>query len=72
MSHDRDYVVMLNDWTDEDPHSAFAKLKRMGDYYNYRQHTVVRPVGGHPPAANWTAAATPAPRWRRCRPSAAR
>ena len=32
---DRDYVVMLNDWTDENPEAVFANLKKMGDYYNY-------------------------------------
>jgi len=37
---ERDYVVMLNDWTDEDPESVFAHLKKMGDYYNYGEPTV--------------------------------
>ncbi|TBR75465.1 MAG: twin-arginine translocation signal domain-containing protein, partial [Burkholderiaceae bacterium] len=37
---DRDYVVMLNDWTDEDPESVFAKLKKQSDYYNFAQPTV--------------------------------
>jgi len=36
---DRDYVVMLNDWTDENPMTVFANLKRMGDYYNYGEPT---------------------------------
>ncbi|HKT42449.1 MAG TPA: copper resistance system multicopper oxidase [Rhodanobacteraceae bacterium] len=30
----RDYVVMLNDWTDEDPRALFAHLKKQSDYYN--------------------------------------
>ncbi|ANO50014.1 copper resistance system multicopper oxidase [Woeseia oceani] len=38
--YDRDYVVMLSDWTFEDPHDVLAKLKKMGDYYNYQQVTV--------------------------------
>ncbi|OIQ90018.1 copper resistance protein A precursor [mine drainage metagenome] len=38
---DRDYVVQLSDWTDEDPMRVFAKLKVQGDYYNYNQPTVV-------------------------------
>ncbi|HET7569814.1 MAG TPA: copper resistance system multicopper oxidase [Gammaproteobacteria bacterium] len=38
--YDRDYVVMLNDWTDEDPSVVFANLKKMSDYYNYNQRTV--------------------------------
>jgi len=37
---DRDYVVMLNDWTDEDPERIYAKLKKRGDYYNMGQPTV--------------------------------
>jgi CopA family copper-resistance protein len=36
----RDYVVMLNDWTDEDPERIYAKLKKQGDYYNTARPTV--------------------------------
>ncbi len=39
-SYDRDYVVMLSDWTDENPEEVFAHLKQMSDYYNYVQPTV--------------------------------
>ncbi|MBS0568972.1 MAG: copper resistance system multicopper oxidase [Proteobacteria bacterium] len=35
----RDYVVMLNDWTDDDPAHIFATLKRQGDFYNFAQPT---------------------------------
>jgi copper-resistance protein, CopA family len=35
----RDYVVMLNDWTDENPGRIYATLKRQSDYYNYAQPT---------------------------------
>jgi CopA family copper-resistance protein len=38
---DRDYVIMLNDWTDEDPARIYAKLKKMSDYYNFAQPTAV-------------------------------
>ncbi|MFQ6710797.1 copper resistance system multicopper oxidase, partial [Bordetella pertussis] len=37
---ERDHVVLLSDWTDEDPMSVFRKLKVMPDYYNYIQPTV--------------------------------
>lgn len=37
---DRDYVVMLSDWTFDDPHAVMAKLKKMADFYNYQQVTV--------------------------------
>ena len=38
--HERDYVVMLSDWTDEDPDRVFAKLKKQAHYYNFHQRTV--------------------------------
>lgn len=38
---DRDYVVLLSDWTDEDPMTVFANLKKHSAYYNYNQPTVV-------------------------------
>ena len=38
--YDRDYVVLLSDWTFEDPHDVLARLKAMPDYYNYSQPTV--------------------------------
>jgi len=38
---DRDYIVQLSDWTDEDPMRVFAKLKMQSDYYNFNQPTVV-------------------------------
>ncbi|MDE3152828.1 MAG: copper resistance system multicopper oxidase [Gemmatimonadota bacterium] len=37
---DRDYVVMLNDWTDEDPEAVYRYLKVGEGYYNYRRRTV--------------------------------
>ena len=36
---DRDYVVMLNDWSDASPEHIFATLKRQSDYYNFAQPT---------------------------------
>ncbi len=36
---DREYVVQLSDWTDEDPHRVLAKLKMQSDYYNFHQPT---------------------------------
>ncbi|WP_417707932.1 copper resistance system multicopper oxidase [Rheinheimera aquimaris] len=37
---DREYVVQLSDWTDEDPHTVFRKLKVQSDLYNFNQPTV--------------------------------
>jgi len=38
---DREHIVLLSDWTAEDPNRVFAKLKAQGDYYNYHQPTVM-------------------------------
>ena len=38
--YDRDYVVMLTDWTDEDAVDLMSKLKKQSDYYNYHKRTV--------------------------------
>ncbi len=32
--YDREHVVLLTDWTDEDPKRVFRKLKKQADYYN--------------------------------------
>ncbi len=37
---EREYVILLSDWTFEDPHRIFAKLKKMPDNYNFQQRTV--------------------------------
>ncbi|MEF9977821.1 MAG: copper resistance system multicopper oxidase [Thermomonas sp.] len=39
-AYDRDYVVMLSDWTDMDPHRLFARLKKRSDYDNLYKRTV--------------------------------
>ncbi|RLJ20520.1 copper resistance system multicopper oxidase [bacterium endosymbiont of Escarpia laminata] len=38
-TYDRDYVVMLSDWTDEDPTNVYAKLKKLSHYYNFNERT---------------------------------
>ncbi|CAB3718669.1 copper resistance system multicopper oxidase [Achromobacter kerstersii] len=40
IASDRDYTVLLSDWTDEDPMRLFNKLKVMPDYYNGIQPSV--------------------------------
>ena len=37
---ERDYVVLLSDWTDEDPEHIYATLKRDSEYFNFAQRTV--------------------------------
>ena len=39
-SYDRDYVVMLSDWADEDPEAIYKKLKKLSHYYNFRGRTI--------------------------------
>jgi CopA family copper-resistance protein len=36
----RDYVVLLNDWTDTDPETIYDNLKKQGGYYNVGKRTV--------------------------------
>jgi len=38
--YDREYVVMLSDWSDEKPADIYAKLKKMSGYYNFAERTV--------------------------------
>ena len=40
IEYDREYVIVLSDWTDEDPETVFSNLKQQSDYYNLRQRTV--------------------------------
>lgn len=39
-SFDREYVVMLSDWTDENPTTIVSNLKQQSDYYNYGRRTL--------------------------------
>ena len=38
--YDREHVVVLSDWTDEDPMAIVSNLKMDGSYYNFGQRTV--------------------------------
>jgi len=39
IEYDRDYVIMLSDWTDENPETVISNLKQQSDYYNFHQRT---------------------------------
>ena len=41
MAYDREEVVLLSDWTDENPHRIIEKLKIKGHYYNRNEPTVM-------------------------------
>lgn len=38
-SFDREHVILLSDWSDEDPEDIYATLKKMPHYYNTRERT---------------------------------
>ena len=38
---DREFVVVLSDWTFEDPYRILARLKKQPDYFNYQRRTLV-------------------------------
>jgi CopA family copper-resistance protein len=37
--YDRDYVVMLSDWSFESPHTLLSNLKKRAGYYNFQKRT---------------------------------
>jgi len=39
-AYDREHVVMLSDWTFQDPYRVLAVMKKMGGYFNYQQRTL--------------------------------
>ncbi len=39
-AYDREHVVMLSDWTFENPYRVLAKLKKQSDYYNAQKETL--------------------------------
>jgi CopA family copper-resistance protein len=38
--YDSEHVVMLTDWTDQDPAALMRTLKKQSDYYNFHKRTV--------------------------------
>jgi CopA family copper-resistance protein len=40
VKYDRDYIVLLSDWSDEKPEAIYAKLKKLSHYYNTRERTL--------------------------------
>ena len=40
VAFDREHVIVLSDWTDEDPMSVLRNLKGDGSYYNYGRRTL--------------------------------
>ncbi|MET1080958.1 MAG: copper resistance system multicopper oxidase [Pseudomonas sp.] len=66
--YQRDYVVLLSDWTDEDPARVLATLKKQSDYYNLHKRTLgdfIDDVG----TQGWAAAMADRTQWARMRMS---
>lgn len=40
LDYDKEYVILLSDYSDEKPSSIYRKLKLSADYYNFNQRTV--------------------------------
>ncbi len=40
IEYEREYVVMLSDWTFEDPYDVLANLKKQAGYYNFQRRTL--------------------------------
>ncbi len=40
IEYDREYVILLSDWTDEHPETIFSNLKQQDDYYDHHQRTI--------------------------------
>jgi CopA family copper-resistance protein len=57
--YERDYVVMLSDWSFESPETLFSNLKKQGGYYNFQKRTAgefltdVRRMGFWPAIQNY-------------------
>jgi CopA family copper-resistance protein len=65
---DRDYAVVLSDWSDEDPHAILANLRKESHYYNTRRRTtgdLWREIRAQGVAATWRERAM----WNRMRMS---
>ncbi|WDI30974.1 copper resistance system multicopper oxidase [Hyphococcus flavus] len=41
VQYDREYVIVLSDWTFENPNRLFAKLKKHSENYNFQKRTLV-------------------------------
>jgi len=39
-SYDREYVIVLSDWSFEDPHWILSRLKKEDGYFNYNKRTI--------------------------------
>ncbi|MBR8657544.1 copper resistance system multicopper oxidase [Achromobacter sp. Marseille-Q0513] len=66
IAFDREHVVLLSDWTDEDPMSVFRKLMVQPDYYN-RIRPSVQSLAREAETKGWGAAVSERLMWEKMR-----
>jgi len=49
-NYQREFTIVLSDWTFENPHRVLANLKRYGGYYNFQRRTLAN-LADEPPGA---------------------
>ena len=68
VTYDRDYVVLLSDWSDEKPTQIYAKLKKLSHYYNTKERTL-RDLAKEAAAKGFTKAVDDRDMWNQMRMS---
>lgn len=66
---DREHVVLISDWSDEDPAAIFRTLKKQPDYYD-RQRQTLAELRAEAGRTGWRAALAERRAWARMRMSA--
>ncbi len=64
--YDREYVVILSDWTFADPHLVYSRLKKQSNYYN-RQRRTLPDLARDAGREGWSAALASRREWARMR-----
>jgi CopA family copper-resistance protein len=63
---DREYIVLLSDWTFTDPHVVYSRLKKQSNYYN-RQRRTLPDLARDAGRDGWSAALASRREWARMR-----
>jgi len=65
-AYDREYTIVLSDWTFENPNRVLANLKRYGGYYNFQRRTLAN-LGDESDGMGFWGAVVDRFRWARMR-----
>ncbi|MBA4503075.1 copper resistance system multicopper oxidase [Marinobacterium marinum] len=68
-NYDRDYVLMLSDWSDTPPERIYSNLKKMSHYYNRRERTLSDDLIPETRQDGWGAAVSRRQMWEQMRMS---